>query len=330
MSTPDCNLFSGDVTLQSVCTVSTNDNDNVVVRWYYSMEEHLAGRNGSIVESDMRIRVNSNCPQSTLCSAGLTISDIEPSHEGYYWCEVDEESSGILASFPSPVLRINVCNTFHSDCMKNTTYHTNINTNSTGRCALSTTSQARNLTFVDLQNCSSTTTATTIGNGRTSPLFLETTAMSSAMSTSLAVSTSVPVAPTVGTESFSSPDGVEASTALSGDDGAALPLTLIVPIVGAGVGVMLCVVAILLALILAVQCRRKTGKGGDTCVCVCACVRPIGEEGSYIGAHVSPPYINDSSLYLAYLDVLDLLTLPLYSALLISLSSHPMVLTAIL
>ena len=329
MSTPDCNLFSGDVTLQSVCTVSTND--DVVVRWYYSMEEHQAGRNGSIVESDMRIRVNSHCRRSTLCLADLTIFNIEPSHEGYYWCEVDEESSGILTSFPNPVLRVNTCNTFRNDCMKNTTYHTNINTNS-GRCALSTMSQARNLTFVDLQNCSSTTAATTIGNGRTSPLFLETAAMSSAMSTSLAVSTSMPLASTVGTESFSSPDEVEASTALSGDDGAALPLTLIVPIVGAGVGVMLCVVAILLALVLAVQCRRKTGKGDNTCVCVCvcACVRPVGKEGSYIGAHVSPPFINDSSLYLAYLDVLDLLTLPLYSALLSSLSSHPMVLTAIL
>ena len=292
MSTPDCNLFSGDVTLQSVCTVSRNANANVVVRWYYSMEEHLAGRNGSIVESDMRIRVNSTCLRSTLCSADLTISNIEPSHEGYYWCEVDKESSVMLASFPSTVLRINACNTFHSDCMKKKTYHTNINNNS-GRCAVSTMSQTRNLTFVDLQDCLSTTSqptttetnisdkpmattaakvdATTIGDGKTSPLFLETTAMSSAMSTSLAVSTSMPVASTVGTESFSSLDEVEASTALSGDDGAALPLTLIVPIVGAGVGVMLCVVAILLALVLAVQCRKKTGKG-DQCVCVSECV----------------------------------------------------------
>ena len=301
MSTPDCNLFSGDVTLQSVCTVSTNANANVVVRWYYSMEEHLAGRNGSIVESDMRIRVNSTCLRSTLCSADLTISNIEPSHEGYYWCEVDKESSVMLASFPSTVLRINACNTFHSDCMKKKTYHTNINNNS-GRCAVSTMSQTRNLTFVDLQDCLSTTSqptttktnisdkpmattaakvdATTIGDGKTSPLFLETTAMSSAMSTS------EPVASTVGTKSFSSPDEAEASTALSGDDGATLPLTLIVPIIGAGVGVMLCVVAILLALILAVQCRRKTRKG-DLCVfvCACACVR-VCQETKWFGENV--------------------------------------------
>jgi len=281
----NCNLFSGDVILESVCTVKTSPDTNVTVKWYYSLEESLAGLNGSIVTPNMETTVNSYCHHEILCSAELKMTNLGVSHMGYYWCEVVEGING-FNSFPSSVLRIAACNTSLSACEKMSRFTTN-SINTFGCAVSNNESEAPNLTVVDLQECypapltsQPTTEVTTIEKTTTEvdkPMIA--TSLSDGK-TPLLVTTSVPPTAsmsevsTADTGSYSSHGETMVSTATTpGDDEpeAAFPLALIWPIVGAGVGVMLCVVAILLALILAVQCRRKRGKGRVPFVCVCVC-----------------------------------------------------------
>ncbi len=251
----DCNILSGDITVQSTCTVKAVS--NVTVQWYYTPNKADAGINGTLLPftNHGRVLVSSVCHPVGVnrCSGELTIKDVSEEDVGYYWCTVDVRTTGFVSHL-STVLYLSGCSML-SNCETLSNYLTNRRPNF--GCAVEQTSEEnRNITIVNFyDNCTSDPIE------EEPPQFTktETLSLSSTMVTVAAPSDS-----TSRTNTTASANTGTRSTVGSGESNMELPLAIVWPIVGSGIGLMLFVVAILQALILIVQCRRKRGKGEET------------------------------------------------------------------